>query len=170
MCWGDRNRSVPVRVPLGWTSDVDMSASANPLQPASSFDTSVKQTVEMRSSDGSADIYLLIAGWAVACRYGFELDDALDIAAKTYVDVNIHHAENADRLKSLESLPDSCAASADCLERQRSVFERRGVFPPAMIDGLLARLRSYDDRNLRADIGGNQQAMLELVHRYFHCG
>ncbi|MDY3931958.1 MAG: glutamine synthetase family protein [Muribaculaceae bacterium] len=170
VCWGDRNRSVLVRVPLGWTSDVDMSASANPLQPASSFDTSVKQTVEMRSSDGSADIYLLIAGLAVACRHGFELDDALDIAAKTYVDVNIHHAENADRLKSLESLPDSCAASADCLERQRSVFESCGVFPPAMIDGLIARLRSYDDRNLRADIGGNQQAMLELVHRYFHCG
>ena len=50
------------------------------------------------------------------------------------------------------------------------MFESRGVFPPAMIDGLIARLRSYDDRNLRADIGGNQQAMLELVHRYFHCG
>ena len=170
ICWGDRNRSVLVRVPLGWTSDVDMSASANPLQPASNFDTSVKQTVEMRSPDGSADIYLLIAGLAVACRHGFELDGALDIAAKTYVDVNIHHAENADRLKSLESLPDSCAASADCLERQRSVFERYGVFSPAMIDGLIARLRSYDDRNLRADIGCNQQAMLELVHRYFHCG
>ena len=32
---------------------------------------------------GSADLYQLIAGLAVACRYGFEIDDALGIAEKT---------------------------------------------------------------------------------------
>ena len=36
----------------------------------------------MRSPDGSADLYQLIAGLAVACRYGFEIDDALGIAEK----------------------------------------------------------------------------------------
>ena len=35
VCWGDCNRSVLVRVPLGWAQGVDMSAAANPLeQPA----------------------------------------------------------------------------------------------------------------------------------------
>jgi glutamine synthetase len=29
------------------------------------------QTVEMRSPDGSADLYQLLAGLAVACRHGF---------------------------------------------------------------------------------------------------
>ena len=170
VCWGDRNRSVLVRVPLGWAAKSDMSQIANPLEPLSNYDTSQKQTVEMRSPDGSADVYELIAGLAVACRYGFELDNALEIAERTYVNVNIHKKENADKLKSLAQLPDSCAASADCLERQRSIFEARGVFSPAMIDGIIKLLRSYDDRTLREDIGNDREQMLSLVRKYFHCG
>ena len=39
-----------------------------------------------------------------------------------------------------------------------------------MIDGIIRKLRSYDDRTLRADIDGKQEEMLELVKKYFHCG
>ena len=170
ICWGDRNRSVLVRVPLGWAAKSDMCQIANPLEPVSNYDTTQKQTVEMRSPDGSADIYQLIAGLAVACRHGFELENALEIAEKTYVNVNIHQKENEDKLKGLAQLPDSCTASADCLERQRAVFEQHNVFSPAMIDGILKRLRSYSDTTLRQDIDGNQEEMLKLVNRYFHCG
>ena len=170
VCWGDRNRSVLVRVPLGWTAKTDMCALANPLEGQSHFDTTQKQTVEMRSPDGSADLYQLLAGLAVACRPGFEMADALEVAEKTYVNVNIHQKENADRLEALAQLPDSCAASADCLQRQRAVFEQYNVFSPAMIDGIITRLRSYDDRTLRADLEGKQDAMLALVKKYFHCG
>ena len=124
----------------------------------------------MRSPDGSADIYQLIAGIAVACRHGFELADALEIAEKTYVNVNIHQKENEEKLKMLAQLPDSCEASADCLQQQREVFEKFNVFSPAMIDGIIKKLRSYGDRTLRAEIAGNQEEMLKLVNRYFHCG
>ena len=143
---------------------------ANPLESESHYDTTQKQTVEMRSPDGSADLYQLIAGLAVACRYGFEMENALEIAEKTYVNVNIHQKENADKLAALACLPDSCEASADCLESQRAVFERHNVFSPAMIDGIVKKLRSYGDRTLRADIGDNREEMLKLVERYFHCG
>ena len=170
VCWGDRNRSVLVRVPLGWAAKSDMCRLANPLEPVSNYDTTQKQTVEMRSPDGSADIYQLIAGLAVACRHGFEMEHALEIAERTYVNVNIHQKENADKLSSLAQLPDSCAASADCLEHQRAVFEEHNVFSPAMIDGIIKRLRSYNDRTLRADIGDDREEMLALVRRYFHCG
>lgn len=170
ICWGDRNRSVLVRVPLGWAAKSDMYRIANPLEPASDYDTTQKQTVEMRSPDGSADIYQLIAGLAVACRHGFELDNALEIAEKTYVNVNIHQKENEDKLRNLAQLPDSCEASADCLESQREVFEKYNVFSPAMIDGIIRKLRSYQDRTLRQEIGDNQDEMLKLVYRYFHCG
>ena len=170
VCWGDRNRSVLVRVPLGWAAKSDMCRIANPLESESTYDTTQKQTVEMRSPDGSADIYQLIAGLAVACRYGFEIDDALGIAERTYVNVNIHRKENEHRLATLSQLPDSCAASADCLQMQRAVFEKHNVFSPAMIDGIINRLRSYNDRTLRADIGDDKEKMLELVQRYFHCG
>ena len=170
ICWGDRNRSVLVRVPLGWAAKSDMCQIANPLEPLSNYDTTQKQTVEMRSPDGSADLYQLIAGLAVACRHGFEMENALEVAEKTYVNVNIHQKENADRLKDLAQLPDSCEASADCLERQRAVFEEHNVFSPAMIDGIIKKLRAYGDKTLRSDIADNQEAMLELVRRYFHCG
>ena len=170
ICWGDRNRSVLVRVPLGWAAKSDMCQLANPLEAPSNYDTTQKQTVEMRSPDGSADIYQLIAGLAVACRHGFEIENALELAEKTYVNVNIHKEENADKLNSLAQLPDSCAASADCLERQREVFEKYNVFSPAMINGIINKLRSYNDLTLRKDIEGNNEEMLNIVKRYFHCG
>ena len=170
ICWGDRNRSVLVRVPLGWSAKTDMCMLANPLEKPANYDTTQKQTVEMRSQDGSADIYQLIAGLAVACRYGFEMENALDIAEKTYVNVNIHKQENADKLKTLEQLPDSCAASADCLEKQRAFFEKYNVFSPAMIDGIITKLRAYNDSTLRSDIKDKPIEMMELVEEFFHCG
>ena len=170
ICWGDRNRSVLVRVPLGWAAKSDMCKIANPLEEERRYDTSQKQTVEMRSPDGSADLYQLIAGLAVACRHGFELENPLEIAEKTYVNVNIHQKENEDKLKDLAQLPDSCSASADCLEAQRAIFEKYNVFSPSMIDGIIRKLRSYDDKTLRQDIGDDQDQMIKLVYRYFHCG
>lgn len=170
ICWGDRNRSVLVRVPLGWSAKTDMCMLANPLEKPANYDTTQKQTVEMRSPDGSADIYQLIAGLAVACRYGFEMENALDIAEKTYVNVNIHKQENADKLKTLEQLPDSCTASAGCLEKQRAFFEKYNVFSPAMIDGIITKLRAYNDSTLRSDIKDKPIEMMELVEEFFHCG
>jgi len=175
VCWGDRNRSVLVRVPLGWTADVNMASLANPQDTAlhaspATLHTTEKQTVEMRSPDGSADLYQLLAGLCVACRHGFEMADALEVAERTYVNVNIHDEQNAERLAQLEQLPDSCVASADCLERQRSVYEQHDVFSPAMIDGIIAQLRAFGDKTLRHDIGQNPRMIADLVETYFHCG
>ena len=170
VCWGDRNRSVLVRVPLGWTSSKDLCSQANPAEAAGGFNTAQKQTVELRSPDGSANLNLLLAGMAVAARTGFELPNALEVAEKTYVNVNIHKAENQALLEKLAVLPDSCAASADCLQAQRAYYEKEGVFSPAMLDGIIGGLRSFNDRTLRADIGSSQEKILQLVQQYFHCG
>ncbi|MBP1589173.1 MAG: glutamine synthetase [Kiritimatiellae bacterium] len=170
VCWGDRNRSVLVRVPLGWASKSDLCRQANPGEPDSAYDTHQKQTVEMRSPDASANIYLLLAGLCVACRHGFGLKDALKLADRTYVNVNIHKQENAKLLASLDSLPDSCAASADCLEKQRAAYEADGVFSPAAIDGIIAELRAFGDRTLRRDIEKKPSEIAALVKKYFYCG
>ena len=170
ICWGDRNRSVLVRVPLGWTAKKDMCAAVNPMERAREIDTTLKQTVEMRSPDGSADIYQLLAGLAVACRHGFEVENALEIADRCYVDVNIHQAEHQDRLKNLAQLPDSCMASAQCLKAQRAVFEQYNVFSPNMIDGIIRKLEAYNDGSLRQELANDPEAMLQLVNTYFHCG
>lgn len=172
VCWGDRNRSVLVRVPLGWTADKDMSAMLNgKTAEGETFDVDPKekQTVEIRNADGSADIYQLLAGLAVAVRHGFELDDALDLAKKTYVDVNIHSAENADRLKTLSSLPVNTDESAEALAAKREVFEKYGVFAPGMIDGIIKKLKSYDQEEAKKALH-DPVLMKKMVDRYFHCG
>lgn len=170
VCWGDRNRSVLVRVPLGWTSQTDMCALANPGTPSSGMNASQKQTVEIRSADGSADVYSLLASLAVAARHGFQMEDALEYAQHTYVDVNIHDKANEDRLVTLAQLPTCCVESADCLERQREVYEQLGVFSPDMIDGMIKKLREYDDADLARLAKEDIHLVQELVTRYFHCG
>lgn len=170
ICWGDRNRSVLVRVPLGWTGDRDMLTAINPLEKTSSEKRTDKQTVELRSPDGSADIYNILAGLAVAARTGLESEDSLKVAEETYVDVNIHKEENGEKLKSLRQLPVSCAESASELRKNRAIYEREGVFSPLLIDGIIKRLESYNDTGIREEIGNNPQKMTELVERFYHCG
>ena len=170
VCWGDRNRSVLVRVPLGWAGRTDMCRQANPKETAAAYDTRQKQTVEMRSPDASANVYLLMAALCVACRHGFALKDALEVADSTYVNVNIHRKENAKLLASLATLPDSCWASAETLAAQRAVYEEKGVFSAATIDGTIAGLKAFDDRSLRAKVTKSPKAMAELVKEFFHCG
>ena len=123
-----------------------------------------------RAIVGKSKANQLLAGLAVACRYGFEIPDALDIAEKTYVNVNIHQEENKARLETLDQLPDSCAASAKRLQQQRGIFEQHNVFSPSMIDGIIKKLLSYNDTTLREDLKNDPEGMLELVNRYFHCG
>ncbi len=170
ICWGDRNRSVLVRVPLGWTGHVNMAADANPQDPDITMDFSERQTVEFRCPDGSADIYLLLAGLTVAARHGLEMKDALEYAAKTYVDVNIFHEEHKERVKSLRQLPVSCYESALKLKEQAEIYTRYGVFSQTMIDGIVGLLQSYNDQHLREEIKSNTEKLLELVQRFYYCG
>lgn len=171
ICWGDRNRSVLVRVPLGWSAGANrMACDANPHEEPSSLDVNLKQTVEFRCPDGSADIYLLLAGLAVAARHGFEMENGVQYARDRYVDVNIFDDRNREVLERLSQLPASCEESARCLSEQRAVYERYGVFPPRLIDGLVDRLASFRDAHLREELGGDESKIKALVDTYFYCG
>lgn len=170
ICWGDRNRSVLVRVPLGWSDGASrMITDANPLEKAvKETDPGIKQTVEFRCPDGSADLYLLLAGLAVAARHGFEMNNAIEYAKERYVSVNIFDDAHKATAEKLSHLPASCAESAECLEKQRSVYEEHQVFSKNLIDGLIRKLKSYDDANLRKEIGNNSDRITELVNQYIN--
>jgi glutamine synthetase len=170
ICWGDRNRSVLVRVPLGWTGNVNMVHVANPLEEAPHNDFYEKQTVEYRGADGSADIYLLLAGLAVAALHGLEMKDSLKYAERTYVDVNIFKDEHKDRVKSLSQLPTSCWESAEALEKQKPIYLKYNIFSEGMLDWIISYLKSFNDKKLRQDIGQNEEEIIKLVQQYFHCG
>ena len=171
ICWGDRNRSVLVRVPLGWTSGRDMCATANGIANVigEGVDPRQKQTFEIRSADCSAEIYSLLAALAVAIRHGFEMPHALEKAEEYYVDIDIHKAENAGRQAALPTLPVSCEQSADALLARADVFEAHEVFPASMIEAQAAKLRSYDS-DQAAKALKDPDLMATLVERYFYCG
>jgi len=166
ICWGDRNRSVLVRVPLGWQGVGDrMFRNANPLEPEGApFALENNQTVELRSPDGSANVHLLLAGMAVAARHGLERADALAVAERLYV------RADASKVEGLEQLPASCYQSADCLARDRARYEEDGVFPAGLLDALVQSLKAYDDLNMSEKIFGNADSLKKLVNRHLHCG
>ncbi|MDR2585122.1 MAG: glutamine synthetase family protein [Prevotellaceae bacterium] len=174
VCWGDRNRSVLVRVPLGWLGDNNMLAIANPLEHNNKayINSSCRQTVEMRCPDGSADIYQMMAGLLVAARTGLEMNptDALALAEQTYVHVNIHQHGNEDKTKHLQQLPTSCHESADRLQAHREIYQEAGVFSPSLIDGTIQKLQGYKDLNIREKAERDPSFMQEMVHQFYHCG
>ncbi|MDR1005795.1 MAG: glutamine synthetase family protein [Bacteroidales bacterium] len=170
ICWGDRNRSTLVRVPLGWRTKLNMSHIANPLEDNNHPKFLDKQSIEFRASDCTANIYLLLAALVVAAREGFETKDAMAIADRTYVAGNIHKEDaNIVKIHHLESLPSSCVASADRLQADREKYEKYDVFSKELIDATIAKLRSYQDGNLREELEKNSDKMLEFVNKYFHC-
>ena len=168
ICWGDRNRSVVVRVPLGWIGAEGMTHDANPREARHREDRPSKQTFEYRVADGSADPYLIVAGLVIASLHGIDMPDALDMAGKLYVSGNIFRPEFKERLAGLKHLPASCVESAEALDAKRDIFEENGIFPAGMIDSRIAALRAFDDRGLSERIYGNNEAIRELVEQYIH--
>jgi glutamine synthetase len=166
ICWGARNRSALVRVPLGWTGNTNMAELANPGIAAAMNNPGNRQTFEFRVPDGSADVHLTIAGLIVAALHGFNMPDALEMADRHYIE-----GKKTEEILTgvFNRLPASCNESASRLEQKRKIFEADGIFPPRLIDYTLNRLRSFKDENLRNEISGNEKAVRELVLKYIHC-
>ncbi|HBF89252.1 MAG TPA: glutamine synthetase [Bacteroidales bacterium] len=169
ICWGDRNRSVLVRVPLGWIAKTSMIKNANPQEKDPVPYIPGKQTVELRSPDGSANVYSLLAGIVIAAQHGLEMPNSLEIAKKLYVDVNIFKDENKGRVEKLAKLPASCWESADCLQANRAYFEKKGIFPAGTIDLIISQLKNHDDKNLSEKLYGKDEQIRELVDKFMHC-
>jgi len=169
ICWGDRNRSTLVRVPLGWLGVSDMIMDANPQETSEFATQGEKQTIEFRAPDGSASIYYLLAGLVVAARHGLQMENALEYANKLYVDVNIFDDKHKELQESLPQLPASCWESAQCLLDDRGIYEKDGVFSPAVIDGTVEILRSYNDADLSECLFGKDEEIQKLVDEYIYC-
>ncbi len=170
VCWGERNRSTLIRVPLGWVGAGDMVQKENPREKALNKDLSDKQTFEFRCPDGSADIYLLIAGLCVGARHGFEMENALEMAEKTYVNVNIFDEKHKARQDQLAQLPYSCKTAAEYLRKQAEVYKKYEVFPQELLDGITKKMDDFRDENLREKVSCNREETMKLVRRFLHCG
>jgi glutamine synthetase len=169
ICWGDRNRSVLIRVPLGWNGAMDMIRDANPADKSDFTNRPSKQTIDLRSPDGSADIYKLFAGLVIAAEKGLSMKDGIKRADELYVSYNIFNGNGNGKNKKLDSLPASCWESAESLQSQRKEFEKDGVFPEGVIDNVIAKLKAYDDKGLSEKLYNRNDEISKLVRQYLHC-
>ncbi|MBL6990549.1 MAG: glutamine synthetase [Bacteriovoracaceae bacterium] len=147
ICWSLFNRSALIRVPLGWNNTGNMAKTVNPIQENDYKNScGTRQTIELRSPDGSAYINLLLAAVTMAAEYGLTSTESLEYAQKRNVSKNIFDTKVLP--SHLETLPKSCAESADILLQQREQYEKFDIFPKEMIDYVTKQLYKEDDRNI----------------------
>ncbi|PVX50810.1 glutamine synthetase [Balneicella halophila] len=169
VCWGYRNRSALVRVPLGWSANVDMAKIANPNETADAPQGVVRQTVEFRVPDGSADVYLLMAGLITATLHGLKMDNALELADQTFASMNIFSEDFKENLKKLEELPGNCYESGEVLLAKRNIFEQFGFFPAGLIESTAQKLKAYNDQQLSERLQGDEEGIKIIVEKFMHC-
>jgi glutamine synthetase len=146
ICWSDLNRSAMIRVPLGWSGINNLANIINKNEINNFDEIEGRQTVELRSPDGSAIVYLLLAGLTMAAGWGLTHEESLELTKNQYVQGNIF--KNEKLLHNLSSLPTSCVESAKLLLQMRNLYERDGVFPPSIIDYTAKMLMSENDEKM----------------------
>lgn len=150
ICWSDSNRSAMIRVPLAWAGLKNLANNMNPQQTTKYENSVGRQTVELRSPDGSAIIHLLLAGITLAAEWGLKDKSSLKKANDLYIHGNIF--KNQDVLKKLPVLPESCVASAEILLKNRRLYERDNIFPSSIIDFVAGLLNKENDKNMNQDL------------------
>lgn len=178
ICWSDLNRSALIRVPLGWANLLHPAKRINPRETAAFSGVQSRQTVELRSPDGSAIIHLLLAGIVMAADWAFREDDSLfkkdlplELADKFYIQGNIFTDQAL--LRRLPPLPRSCVESSRILLEKRELYERDGVFPPGVIDYVARMLRSENDEGMNkrlADLPADDRLRetRRIMHKDLH--
>lgn len=144
--WSDLNRSAMIRVPLGWSKISNLAKILNPQQQSRFVDPEGRQTVELRSPDGSAIVHLLLAGMTLAAEWGLNHPESLKIAEKLYTSGNIF--QDKKLLNKLPALPGSCVESAQRLLKKRELYQRENIFPPGIIEYIANMLLDENDLNI----------------------
>ena len=158
-------------MPLGWSKLRHLAGIINPQVKAQTETSERQQTVELRSPDGSTFIHLLLAGIVLAVEWGMTNDRSLEMAESLRADGR--QATDDKFLESSPVLPASCADSARILSKRRDLYEREGVFPPAMVDYVIRQLQEEDDGQLNkklADLHQNDRLreMRRIMHKDLH--
>lgn len=178
ICWSDLNRSSMIRVPLGWSNLRHLARRLNPRETEELAALGGRQTVELRTPDGSAVIHLLLAGIIMAADWAFREDGSLfqkdlplELAEKLYVQGNIFTDQSL--LQKLPTLPRSCVESSRILREKRELYERDGVFPPSVVDYAIRLLEAENDESMNrrlADLPAEDRLheTRKIMHKDLH--
>jgi glutamine synthetase len=137
-----------------------------------------RQTVELRSPDGSALIHLALAGIVMSANWAFKGDytlfkdyGPLELADRLYVKGNVF--SDKELLARLPVLPASCVESGRLLLEKRELYERDGVFPPGVIEYVATMLQAENDEFMNRQLNAlpAHDRLLEIrkiMHKDLH--
>jgi glutamine synthetase len=171
--WSDMDRNAMIRVPLAWMNVSNLARILNPQEKTDVEGIENRQTVELRTPDGSALVHPLLAGIVMAAEWSLKDENSLKLAEKHYVKGSLHK-DNAT-IKSFPNLPGSCEESSRILLEKRTLYEREDVFPPSAIDYVVQLLQDEKDKALskklkslsgRDRLGEIQKIMHKDLHRH----
>jgi glutamine synthetase len=171
--WSDMDRNAMIRVPLAWLNVSHLARILNPQEETDVENTENRQTVELRTPDGSAFIHLLLAGIVMATEWSLKDKKSLKLAEKYYVKSGLSNDNTT--LKSFPKLPGSCDESSRILLEKRALYEREDVFPPSAIDYVVQLLQEEKDKGLskklkslsgKERLGEIQKIMHKDLHRH----
>jgi glutamine synthetase len=171
ICWSDMNRSAMIRVPLGWATVGNLAQRINPQQKEELEEMEGRQTVELRSPDGSAIVHLLLAGLTMASEWGLTHPESVQLADSLYVKGNIF--QDQELLGRLAALPRSCVESSRILLQKRHLYERDGVVPPSIIGYTAKLLQAENDEGMNqylADLPADDRLheTRKIMHKDLH--
>jgi glutamine synthetase len=178
ICWSDLNRSAMIRVPLGWANQHHLAKEINPQEKSDFYDSEGRQTVELRSPDGSAIVHLLLAGIVMAADWAlkdnlsfFKEKTPLELAKKLYIKGN--EFATPELQQKLPALPTNCVDSSRILLKKRELYEREGVFPSSVIDYTVRFLQAENDELMNkrlADLPADDRLheMRKIMHKDLH--
>ena len=146
ICWSDLNRRAMIRVPLGWSKVNRLGQMLNPEETERLPEADSRQTVELRTPDGSAIVHLLLSGITLAAEWGCSQEESVKKADALYVTGNIF--KDRKLLKRLPALPKSCAESAKLLQAKRNYYERENIFPQSIVDYVVKLLSAESDEHM----------------------
>ncbi len=159
-----------IRVPLGWSNVDNLTQKVNPQQTVKLNRKDSRQTVEIRTPDGSAFPQFVLASLALAAEWGLNHpNESLELADKYYVSGNIHSGDNSH----LQDLPTCCVDSADILTKSKELYIRDGIFTDKIIAHFVDMLKAENDKGLdRHLVSLNEDEKMtesrKVMHRAIH--
>ena len=103
-----------------------------------------------------------------ACFYESRAEAAIEDLGK--IAEELHLEESNNKKRRMKHLPRSCSESASSLKRDRKYYENGNVFPSAVIDTTVKKLRAYKDNDLTQKLKDEPQKVEKLMQTYLHYG
>jgi Glutamine synthetase len=162
--WSDLNRAALIRVPLGWRKGEDMASIINHRLKDRYISPFKRQTIEIRSADGSAHVHLFLTALVAAIDHGIAHPEAALALARE------RQVKKGERGDGIPALPADCATAADLLEEHRDLYSAWIV--DHLLDWLIQDLRDKQRAAPLPQAGakGRRAALQAIMHREIDIG